>query len=152
MHCIQGKLMASKCVQMNRFTKEVCSVGFGALAGAGLAAASMVAIEALMPRPADAATVHLQCQMVGKDGNPHQIGFTFNEYEQKTTLTNSNGSVQRFDTAVITGSLISMEEKVSGFLFTAQVDRVTGKAVRTFRGEVMASGTCTKAEPTKRAF
>ena len=37
---------------MNDFFKRVSSAGLGALAGAGLAAASLVVIEALMPKPA----------------------------------------------------------------------------------------------------
>jgi len=45
--------------------------------------------------------------MVGEIG-AFQIGISFNEDEQKTTITNSDGSVQRFENAVITGSLITM--------------------------------------------
>lgn len=139
---------------MNDFMKGWGSAGLDALACIVLGAASFFAVEALMLQPADAATVHLQCQMVGtgSDGGPHQREFTFNEDEQKATMSYVGGSTQRFDNAVIGSSLISMTYQVSGFPFTVQVDRVTGKVVHTFNGELMATGTCTKAKPTQRAF
>ena len=55
---------------MNDFFKGVGSVGLGALAGAGLAATSLVAIEALMPKPANASTVMSSCwRMTSADGS-----------------------------------------------------------------------------------
>ena len=66
---------------MNDFFKGVGSVGLGALAGAGLAATSFVAIDALMPQPADAAGTCFPYMAVSKyvqlrdAGAPHEAAF-----------------------------------------------------------------------------
>ena len=125
---------------------------FSFAANAGLALASFFTIEALVPKTALAASIHLQCRMVTTNGKVHPIKFSFNEKKKTVAITNESGTTRKFKNAFITQNQIMVSHKVNGVPFDLKVNRITGKAIRTRRGIEVASGNCTKTKKIKRKF
>ena len=123
---------------------------FSFIASAGLGLASFFAVEALIPKTADAASIHLKCWMSGNMGKTRQIKLTFNEAKQKVAITTGNGTKLTFINPFITQNYIMVNHKVNGVPFDLKVNRLTGKAIRKRRGIEIASGNCTKS--IKRKF
>ena len=143
---------------MNRFTeiraqmKRIHLARFSSAANAGLALASFFAIEALVPKTAEAATIHLRCRMVTTNGNIHPIKFSFNERKKTVAIASESGTTRKFKNAFITENQIMVSHKINGIPFDLKVNRITGKAIRTRRGIEIASGNCTKTKAIKRKF
>jgi len=111
----------------------------------GLGLASFFTVEALIPKTADAATIHLKCWMTGNSGKARQLKLTFNEARQKVTITTGNGTKLTFINPFITQNYIMVNHKVNEVTFDLKVNRITGKAIRKRRGFEIASGNCTKS-------
>ena len=138
---------------MNDFIKGWGHVCLGSLAGAALGAACFFAIEALMPQPADAASVHLECKQFNSSGDAYWLmGVSFNE--DKLSVSTRAAVSQEFvrdDDAAFTHDTITFQGQ-SDSLFSYRLNRKTGELVISIPGAEVGRWVCSKADPAERTF